>query len=155
MKRIIMMVLRNILLVPWMWAKIMLSCIPRRQIHGRGTLPDAAIHHTPREQRRQCEDRCTRTGKYPEGEWIYVLPKSSGIIRCAGAGRCVSEAIFRSCEKRSGKCAIFKTGVQVYESIHDGPRRHPSVLQVIVNVTNEVKKGRKLSDLPGREQDLR
>ena len=28
--------------------KIMLSCIPRRQIHRRRTLPDAPVHHTPR-----------------------------------------------------------------------------------------------------------
>ena len=48
MKRIIMMVLRNILLVPLDVGKIMLSCIPRRQIHRRRTLPDAPVHHTPR-----------------------------------------------------------------------------------------------------------
>ena len=84
MKRIIMMVLRNILLVPWMWAKLcyhashvdkyteeehyrMLQFITHRANKGGNVTIDAhGLENIPRRER------------------IYVLPESSGTLRCTG-----------------------------------------------------------------------
>ena len=48
MKRIIMMVLRNILLVPWMWAKLCYHASHVDKYTEERTLPDAPVHHTPK-----------------------------------------------------------------------------------------------------------
>ncbi len=120
MKRIIMMVLRNILLVPWMWAKLcyhashvdkyteeehyrMLQFITHRANKGGNVTIDAhGLENIPKENGFMFFPN--HQGLYDVLSLVDVCPKPFSVVA----------------KKRSGKCAIFKTSFQMYESIYAG-----------------------------------
>lgn len=120
MKRIIMMVLRNILLVPWMWAKL---CYHASHV-------DKYTEEEHYRMLRFITHRANKGGNVtidahgleniPEENGFMFFPNHQGLYDVLALVDVCPKPFFRSCQKRSGKCAIFKTSFQMYESIYDG-----------------------------------
>lgn len=142
MKRIIMMVLRNILLVPWMWAKLcyhashvdkyteeehyrMLQFITHRANKGGNVTIDAhGLENIPKENGFMFFPN--HQGLYDVLSLVDVCPKPFSVV----AKKEVENVPFL---KQVFKC--MKAYMMDRNDIHQS-------LQVIVNVTNEVKNGR-------------
>ena len=127
MKRILMMVFRNILLVPYMWCKLcyyashvekytekqrydMLKFIVKRanrggnvhiDVHGQDNIPkEDGFMFFPNHQ-----------GLY---DVLAMIETSPRFCRCLPR-----TSIFCCCKTGSEKCAIFKTGIRLHESIYN------------------------------------
>ena len=142
MKRIIMMVLRNILLVPWMWAKLcyhashvdkyteeehyrMLRFITHRANKGGNVTIDAhGLENIPKENGFMFFPN--HQGLYDVLALVDVCPKPFSVV----AKKEVENVPFL---KQVFKC------MKAYMMDRNDIRQS---LQVIVNVTNEVKNGR-------------
>ena len=142
MKRIIMMVLRNILLVPWMWAKLcyhashvdkyteeehyrMLQFITHRANKGGNVTIDAhGLENIPKENGFMFFPN--HQGLYDVLSLVDVCPKPFSVV----AKKEVENVPFL---KQVFKC------MKAYMMDRNDIRQS---LQVIVNVTNEVKNGR-------------
>ena len=142
MKRIIMMVLRNILLVPWMWAKLcyhashvdkyteeehyrMLRFITHRANKGGNVTIDAhGLENIPKENGFMFFPN--HQGLYDVLSLVDVCPKPFSVV----AKKEVENVPFL---KQVFKC------MKAYMMDRNDIRQS---LQVIVNVTNEVKNGR-------------
>lgn len=154
MKRIIMMVLRNILLVPWMWAKLcyhashvdkyteeehyrMLQFITHRANKGGNVTIDAhGLENIPEENGFMFFPN--HQGLYDVLALVDVCPKPFSVV----AKKEVENVPFL---KQVFKC------MKAYMMDRNDIRQS---LQVIVNVTNEVKNGRNYL-IFRKEQDLR
>ena len=124
MKRIIMMVLRNILFVPWGWFMLnkyaanvdrytegeryaLLKKIDHKaNVGGNITVKSYGVENIPNEN----------------GFMFY--PNHQGLYGHSGS---LPDTFFCSCKERSGKRTVLTTGICLYEGIYYGSRRYPAV----------------------------
>ena len=74
MKRILLMVLRNLWFVPYGWFKL---CYTAAHVEK---YTEEERYRPPGEYRRSYHHRCLWSGKHPEAGWIHVFSKPSGAI---------------------------------------------------------------------------
>ena len=121
MKRIIMMVLRNLLFVPWGW--FMLNRYAKNVDNYTEGERYALL--------KKIDQRANKGGNITVQSYgVENIPNENGFMfypNHQGLYGCLPDTFFCSGKERSGECSVSETGFCLYESIYYGQRGYSTV----------------------------
>ena len=116
MKRILLMVLRNLWFVPYGWFKLCYTAAHVEKIHRRRKISVLKNDRPPGEYRRSYHHRCLWSGKHPEAGWIHVFPNHQGLYDVLAILEVCPRPFSVVMKKEVENCTVLKTGLCLHES---------------------------------------